>query len=197
MKAVFIDKDGTLIENEPYNVDLSLVRFTSDALPGLRRLHDAGFALFLVSNQSGVARGLFDCEAVEHVNAYLGGLLEANGTSFRGFYYCPHHPEGTVLEYRQDCYCRKPQPGLLLQAAYEHGVNLRTSFMVGDILDDVEAGHAAGCRSVLLDRGSETEWIMTPNRTPDLTATTLLQAAERIVNIDGPRVPARGLNNER
>jgi D,D-heptose 1,7-bisphosphate phosphatase len=197
MKAVFIDKDGTLIENQPYNVDLSLIRFTAGAVAGLRLLREAGYQLILVSNQSGVARGFFDCPAVDHVNAYLQGLLEENGVAFAGFYYCPHHPEGVVSKYTEDCYCRKPRPGLLLQAAYELGLNLSASYMIGDILDDVEAGHAAGCRSILLDRGSETEWLMSPLRKPDFTATTLLEAARYIVAREEPvRAIAGGLHRE-
>jgi D,D-heptose 1,7-bisphosphate phosphatase len=180
MKAVFIDKDGTLIENQPYNVDLSLIRFTPGAVAGLRLLREAGYQLILVSNQSGVARGFFDCAAVDHVNAYLQGLLEENDVAFAGFYYCPHHPEGVVLEYTEDCYCRKPRPGLLLQAAYELGINLSASYMIGDILDDVEAGHRAGCRSVLLDVQSETEWQLTPLRTPDFVAPDLTAASRHI-----------------
>jgi histidinol phosphatase-like enzyme len=96
-------------------------------------------------------------------------------------YYCPHHPEGSVADYAIACDCRKPQAGMLRQAARDHDIDLRGSFMVGDILDDVEAGHAAGCRAVLIDAGSETEWLSGPGREPDFIAAGLDEAATFIL----------------
>ena len=181
LSAVFIDKDGTLVEDVPYNVDLSLIRFAPGAVQGLRRLSRAGFAIVLVSNQSGVARGLFDVAAVERVNHYLRGLLESQGVPLLGCYFCPHLADGAVSEYAMQCDCRKPGAGMLLKAAGEHDIDLRASFMVGDILDDVEAGHAAGCKSILIDAGSETEWLGGPLREPDFIAADLDQAADYIL----------------
>lgn len=180
-KAIFLDKDGTLIEDVPYNVDPSRVRLLSGAAPGLRMLHDAGYRLFVISNQSGIARGRFAVEALRAVEERLRWLLAAMGAPLAGFYYCPHHPAGTAPEYARECLCRKPAPGLLLRAAREHHLALTRSWMVGDILDDVEAGRRAGCRTVLIDNGGETEWRLTPERIPHFRVATLAEAAQAIL----------------
>jgi D,D-heptose 1,7-bisphosphate phosphatase len=179
--AVFLDKDGTLIVDVPYNVEPDLIRLADGAVDGLRLLHAAGYLLIVVSNQSGVARGYFDEAAIGPVEARLRALLDAAGVPLAGFYYCPHHPDGPVSRYATACACRKPAPGLLLHAAREHGVDLARSWMVGDILHDVEAGRRAGCRTVLLDVGNETEWDVVPSRVPDVVAGNLLDAARLIV----------------
>lgn len=183
-RAIFLDKDGTLIENVPYNVALEKIRFTKGALAGLRSLYAANYALFVISNQSGVARGYFPEAALVDVELYLRQQFELAGVSLQGFYYCPHHPEGKVLPYSTACDCRKPQPGLLRQAAVEHGISLTDSWMIGDILNDVEAGRAAGCRTILLDNGNETEWQISPQRIPNYTVTDIQEAAQVILKLD-------------
>src|SRR5690348_10854912 len=180
-RAVFLDKDGTLIEDVPYNVDPARVCLAPGAIEGLRSLGGAGFRLIVVSNQSGVAHGLFAEAALAGVEARLRELLAAGGVSLDGFYYCPHHPGGSVAAYAVACDCRKPLPGLLRQAAREHGIDLAASWLVGDILNDVEAGRRAGCRTVLLDNGHETEWVMSDLRKPDHTAPDLPAAARAIL----------------
>ncbi|BAU48283.1 HAD family hydrolase [Sulfurifustis variabilis] len=180
VKAIFLDKDGTLIENVPYNTDPSRVRLTPGAGPALVRLHTLGYALIVVSNQPGIAHGFFAPRALDAVYERLRILLAPYHVPLAGFYYCPHHPAGRVPRYATACGCRKPAPGLLLAAATIHGVHLERSWMIGDILDDVEAGQRAGCRTVLVDNGNETEWRQGPFRAPDATATDLRGAAERI-----------------
>src|SRR5262249_37257404 len=108
MRAVSLDKDGTLIEDVPYNVDPAQIRLLPGAALGLRALHDAGYQLFVVSNQSGVARGLFAEEALEPVERRLHELLADIGVPLSGFYYCPHHPEGVSRPYAMVCSCQKP-----------------------------------------------------------------------------------------
>ncbi|MGE3268581.1 MAG: D-glycero-alpha-D-manno-heptose-1,7-bisphosphate 7-phosphatase [Chloroflexota bacterium] len=179
--AVFLDKDGTLVEDVPYNVDPVLVRLADDAVEALQTLHRAGYLLVVITNQSGVARGLFAESALPPVRQRLRTLLGEVGVPLAGFYYCPHHPEGIVDAYAVACACRKPADGLLRQAAHEHGIDLARSWMVGDILHDVEAGNRAGCRTVLLDVGHETEWELTPGRTPHVVARGLLDAARQIL----------------
>jgi D-glycero-D-manno-heptose 1,7-bisphosphate phosphatase len=179
--AVFLDKDGTLIVDVPYNVDPTLIRLTDGAIGGLRALHEAGYLLVVVSNQSGVARGIFEAPALHAVEARLRTLLGAAGVPLAGFYFCPHHPGGAVEQYAVSCECRKPAPGLLLRAAADLGINVRRSWLVGDILHDIEAGRRAGCRTILLDVGHETEWEITPTRTPDATAANLDDAARLIL----------------
>ena len=178
--AVFLDKDGTLINDVPYNVDPALIRLTHGAMDGLRLLHAAGFLLIVISNQSGVARGYFEEAALRAVEARLRALFGSAGVPLAGFYYCPHHPEGSVSEYAVACTCRKPAAGLIQRAARDYDVDLARSWMIGDILHDVEAGHRAGCRTVLLDVGSETEWAMTSVRTPDVIAGSLREAAQAV-----------------
>ena len=127
-------------------------------LPGvpdaLARLRRAGFALVVASNQAVVARGLATAVDVRRLNQHLEGLLvEAGAPRLDGWYFCPHHPSATLPAYRGDCECRKPRPGLLLQAARDLGLDLAASFMVGDRLTDVAAGVRAGCRTALVETG--------------------------------------------
>jgi D-glycero-D-manno-heptose 1,7-bisphosphate phosphatase len=184
-RAVFLDKDGTLIEDVPYNVDPARIRLLPGAVAGLRALHRAGFLLIVVSNQSGVARGYFPEAALAAVEERLRALLAAVGVPLAGFYYCPHHPDGVVPEYAVSCLCRKPSHGLLVRAGREHDIDPAASWFVGDILDDIEAGHRAGCRTVLVDNGGETLWELSPDRTPDFVAHDLAEAA-RIIAEDAP-----------
>lgn len=180
-RAVFLDKDGTLVEDVPYNVDPDRIRLTPRAGSGLAMLHEAGFRLVVITNQSGVARGMFSREALGRVEGELRQLLAREGVRLAGFYYCPHHPEGSDRRFAVACSCRKPEPGLLRQAAAELGIDLPASWMIGDILDDVEAGRAAGCGTILLDNGNETEWQLSPQRMPDMLANDLEHAASMIL----------------
>ena len=179
--AVFVDKDGTLVDNVPFNVDPRHVRLLPGVLDGLAVLRDAGFRLFVASNQPGVALGRFPRAALAVVGARIDELLAAAGIALDGYAWCPHHPHGTVAAYATTCACRKPKPGLLLQVAQRHRIVLERSWMIGDILDDVEAGHRAGCRAVLVDRGGETEWQRGPAREPDVYVDRFDEAARAIV----------------
>lgn len=181
-QAVFLDKDGTLIENEPYNVDPARVRLTAGAGEALQALHGAGYGLVVVSNQSGVARGYFQEEELLPVRDCIAERLERAGARLAGFYYCPHLPAAPIARHARRCSCRKPAPGLLFRAATELGVDLARSWLVGDILDDVEAGRRAGCRTILLDNGGETEWRRAPLRTPDAIVPDLPAAARLILS---------------
>jgi D,D-heptose 1,7-bisphosphate phosphatase len=181
-RAVFIDKDGTLVHDVPYNVDPSSIRMRADADFALRCLQDAGYALILVSNQPGVAHGFFSESDLVQVWRHLEFELAAKGVSLHAIYYCPHHPDGRDARYARACDCRKPDPGLLRRAAVEQGFDLSESWMVGDILDDIEAGNRAGCRTVLLDVGSETEWRRGRFRRPHGTVQTLSEAAAFILS---------------
>ncbi|USX23248.1 HAD family hydrolase [Oxalobacteraceae bacterium OTU3REALA1] len=171
--AIFLDKDGTLIDDLPYNVDPGRMILAPGAVAGLRRLSCLGYRLLVVSNQPGVAQGRFDVGALEPVRQRLAQLLSEQGAHLEGFYYCPHGPD-------EGCACRKPLPGMLLKAAAEHQVDLAASWMIGDILDDVEAGGRAGCRTILIDNGNETLWLRSPLRTPTWIASDLDAAAQLI-----------------
>jgi D-glycero-D-manno-heptose 1,7-bisphosphate phosphatase len=181
--AVFLDKDGTLVKDIPYNADPQKIILEAGVAKGLRRLSEAGLPLIVVTNQSGIARGYFQEEQMEGIIAKLGEILYAEaGAALSGFYYCPHHPEGSVEKYALDCPCRKPRPGLLLAAAQDQGLSLEESWMVGDILDDMEAGKRAGCQTILVSNGNETEWQCGPLREPDYVATDFEEAAEVILH---------------
>lgn len=181
-RAVFIDKDGTLVVDVPYNVDPALLRFTPNALEALRRLDAAGYALVVVTNQAGLAAGRFTrAEFARLQGALVDRVWREAGVELAGFYTCPHAPTSLPS---QACLCRKPAPGMLRQAALSHHLDLARSWMVGDILDDVEAGHRAGCRTVLLDVGHETLWRRSPLRIPDRRAADLLEAAHFILDAD-------------
>jgi D-glycero-D-manno-heptose 1,7-bisphosphate phosphatase len=179
--AVFLDKDGTIVTDVPYNVDPARITLAPRAGAALRDLSDAGFALVVISNQSGVARGLFEETALDAVENRLRDLLAEYGVRLLDFRYCPHHPDGKVVAYARECKCRKPQPGMLLGAAAEHGIDLMRSWMIGDILDDVEAGRRAGCKTILVDTGSETQWREGPGRRPHHVVADIRRAASTIL----------------
>jgi histidinol-phosphate phosphatase family protein len=169
MKAVFVDKDGTLVDNVPYNVDPARIALTRGAAEGIGALASAGYQVIVVSNQPGIASGRFTEDALRGVEQRLRQLVPLDG-----FYYCPHATDAR-------CECRKPAPGLLERAGREHRLALGDCWLIGDILDDIEAGRRAGCSTVLLDNGNETEWFLTSERVPDLIVRDLSQAAARIL----------------
>ena len=181
-KAVFIDKDGTLVKDIPYNVDPNLIVFEINIIKGLTELQQHGYKLIIVSNQSGVAFGHFTEDALVVVRNKIEGMLAEYGIRLDGFYYCPHHPEGTVGRYRVDCDNRKPAPGMLLAAARDFDLDLAECWMIGDILHDVEAGNRAGCKTVLVDNGNETEWKWNKDNQPDFTAKSIDEAARLILD---------------
>jgi len=190
-KAVFIDRDGTLIKDVPYNTDAALIEFLPHTIEALLMLKKNNFLLIVVSNQSGIAKGFFTMEELKTMNKAFRQILSYYEVELDAVYYCPHHPEGKLEKYSVECNCRKPKPGLILKAAGEYDIDLSNSWMVGDILNDVEAGNVAGCKTILLDNGNETEWIMNEKRTPAFTvknwndiATTIL-ANEKVVLSDG------------
>ncbi|MGE5249351.1 MAG: D-glycero-alpha-D-manno-heptose-1,7-bisphosphate 7-phosphatase [Bacteroidota bacterium] len=184
-RAVFLDKDGTLVEDLPYNIDPALIRFHEGTLACLRALQQAGHQIIVVSNQSGIARGYFKEEDLIPVENHLRRAFCAAGILLSGFYYCPHHPEAEISEYAVKCFCRKPWPGMIYRAAGEHGVDLEASWMLGDILDDIEAGNRARCRTILIDNHHETEWDVRPIRRPDFVVNDLPGAVHAILQESG------------
>ncbi len=167
--AVFIDESGTLTEYVPYNADPALLRFKSSACEALAALASAGLALVLVSNQSGIGRGYFTRFQFSRLQATLERRLrEEAGVELTDFVICPHVPAAGGAP---ACLCRKPAPGMLVRAARAHRIDLAASWMVGDTLDDIEAGRRAGCRTVLLDDGGETVWRRSPLRVPHARCT--------------------------
>lgn len=151
-RAAFLDRDGVVNREVGYLHRWEDFEFLPGVLGAMRRLHAAGYALVIVTNQSGIARGYYTEADYQALTAQLRNALAAAGCPAAGIYHCPHHPAGTVAAYARECDCRKPRPGLLLQAARELQLDLPASLMVGDKLADAQAGRAAGVGRVCLVR---------------------------------------------
>ena len=151
-RAVFIDRDGTINVERDYLYRTEEFEFIPGAAQAVRLLNEAGFLVIVVTNQSGVARGYYTEEDVHLLHRHISTLFEQAGSRVDAWFYCPHHPSGRG-SYALPCRCRKPQPGMLLEAARRFDIDLDSSIMIGDKLVDVEAGRAAGCRSILVRTG--------------------------------------------
>jgi len=180
--AVFWDRDGTLIKDPGYLSDPEKVELLPGAAEALRRLAAAGFENIVASNQSGVARGLFDEATVVKINERLGQRLAEGGAAVDAFYYCPYldGPEAVVEAYRQDSDRRKPKPGMLVKASLERQIDLAASWSVGDSLRDAEAGRAAGCRTILVSELGKLEGVGR-NGAVDFVARSLADAADIVL----------------
>jgi D-glycero-D-manno-heptose 1,7-bisphosphate phosphatase len=152
-RAVFLDRDGTINVEKEYLFRVEEFEFIPGAPEAIRLLKDAGFLVVVVTNQSGIGRGIYAEADLERLHAFMEQELARIGTGVDAYYFCPHHPRHGQGDYRMECACRKPLPGMLLAAARDLAIDLPASFMVGDKLADVEAGLAAGCRSVLVRTG--------------------------------------------
>jgi len=152
-RALFVDRDGTLILDKHYLSDPEQIEFETGAVEGLRLARDYGFKIVILSNQSGVARGYFGTETVELMNRRLLEMLERAGLTVDGVYYCPHHPKGTAAGFGTVCTCRKPAPAMAEQAAMDLHLDLRRSWVVGDKLDDVQLARVIGGRGILVRTG--------------------------------------------
>jgi D-glycero-D-manno-heptose 1,7-bisphosphate phosphatase len=151
--AIFLDRDGVVIEDSHYLGDATRIRLVPGSAKAIAALNRAGWAVVVVTNQSGVARGLFSLDSVGRVHDSLATMLAEHGSHVDAIQFCPHHPEAKLAEFRQDCDCRKPRPGMLRRAARELDLDLAASWMIGDRASDLEAGAAAGCRTVLVRTG--------------------------------------------
>ena len=151
--AVFLDRDGTINVDHGYVFRPGDFEFIPGAPEAIRRLKGAGYLVIVVTNQAGVARGLYGESDVHDLHRHLDRELARHNTAIDAYYYCPHHPEKGTEPYRRECACRKPLPGMLLQAAADFSVDLARSFLVGDKRSDIEAGLAAGCQPILVETG--------------------------------------------
>ena len=152
--AVFLDRDGTMIEDVGYLDAMARVAFFPWTVDSIRALNRAGLAVVVVTNQSGIARGFFTEALVEATHRHISARLEAGGARVDAYYYCPHHPGGTVEPYARACDCRKPARGLIERAVADLGLDLSQSFLVGDRWLDVQLGRAVGARAILVRTGS-------------------------------------------
>ena len=151
--AVFLDRDGTLLEEGNYVSDIRNVVFFPYTVDAVRLLNQAGFAVVVITNQSGIARGIVPESFLAEAHAFIDKKLAEGGARIDGYYYCPHHPEGSIAEFTRECDCRKPKPGQLRQAAADLDLDLARSFVVGDRWSDVDAAAAVGGRGVLVRTG--------------------------------------------
>lgn len=186
--AIFLDRDGTINEEVGYLDSPDRLVIFPSTFEAVRLINQSGLKAIVVTNQAGVARGLFDEDLVEKIHAALREVLRQKGAFIDAFYYCPHHPTEGAPPYRQTCDCRKPAPGLFLQAARELNLDLSASWMIGDRYNDIEAAHRAGAKGILVKtgygaaalsgEGPDTE---TPAGRPDLIADNVLEAVRLIL----------------
>ena len=151
--TVFLDRDGTLIEEVGYLSHLDRIALYPWSIESVKLLNRAGFKVVVVTNQAGVARGLFDEDFINEAHRFLDQKFGDGGATIDKFYYCPHHPEASVEAYRCECDCRKPKAGMLWKAAQELQLELSHSFVIGDRLSDLRLGPAVGAKSVLVRTG--------------------------------------------
>lgn len=151
--AVFLDRDGTLIEDVGYLDRLERLRLYPWTIEAVRLINRAGYAVVVVTNQAGVARGLIEERVVHDVHDVLDRQLEAAGARVDGWYYCPHEPDAPIPAYRRDCDCRKPKPGLVRRAAADLRLDLARSIVIGDRWTDVQLGAAVGSRAIMVETG--------------------------------------------
>ena len=180
-RAVFLDRDGTINVEKDYLIDPAEFEFIPGVPQALKRLQEAGFLLVVVTNQSGVGRGYFSLNQVDRLHQHMNQRLQKYGVRLSGIYVCPHHPTAGTGQYLTVCNCRKGEPGMLLQAAQELTIDLQQSYLVGDKEADIQAGQAAGCRSILVQTGygcSDTE---SAQRTGAKIVADLTEAAEQIL----------------
>jgi len=177
-RAVFLDRDGVLIQDVGYLSRPDQVRVLGGVPAALRRLREAGFLLLVVTNQSAIARGWLTEDDLATIHDMLNKELAGAGAGIDAFYYCPHLPDGEVAAYARTCECRKPAPGMILEAARQWGVVLDRSYVIGDSARDVEAGRRAGCRTILVGSG--------PTCEADACARDLAEAADRVLRWEDP-----------
>jgi len=187
-RAVFIDRDGTLIEHYDYLTEASQVQLLPSTVSALKLLRQHGFLLIVITNQSAVARGMLTEKTLNQIHDHLKSLLGLEGAYIDKIYYCPYHPEAVVDQYRRDSDLRKPKPGMLYLAEKELDIDLDHSWIIGDDDRDIETGHTVGCRTIMLEsRGSSL--VRKGESNPDFTAVNLQEAANLIIHHSRPEEP--------
>ncbi|MEE8348030.1 MAG: HAD family hydrolase [Acidobacteriota bacterium] len=151
--AIFLDRDGTLIEDTGHLNEVEKISIYPEAFEAVRKINRSGIRAIVITNQSAIARGLLNEKKLGDLHRFLQDAFQQEQATLDAFYYCPHHPDAGTGSFTQKCTCRKPQPGMLLRAARELHLELATSYMIGDKLIDVQAGHRAGSQSILVKTG--------------------------------------------
>jgi len=183
-KAAFLDKDGTINEDVGYLDDPNKLVLLPRAAEAIKRLNEHGFKVIIISNQSGIAKGILTEDILQTIDKKLQKELLKLGAYVDAIYYCPHHPEHGLYPYKKVCQCRKPHPGLVKRAEKEHNIDLKSSYFVGDKLSDIETGKAVGIKTILVltGKGKETkqEQGFSENK-PDYEAPDLFHAVNWII----------------
>ncbi|WP_456440986.1 D-glycero-alpha-D-manno-heptose-1,7-bisphosphate 7-phosphatase [Caldithrix abyssi] len=185
-KTVFLDRDGTIIEEMGYINHFSRIRPLPEAVEAIKLFKKAGFKVVVVTNQAGVARGYFSEEELVQMNKHMLQEFEKKGAKIDALFYCPHHPEGKVEKYRLKCNCRKPNTGMIDKAVEELGVSLKEAWVIGDRASDLELAKNSGIRGVLVLSGYGTgDYVQSRGgilSKPYAIFNDVLQAAQTIVN---------------
>ncbi len=179
-KAIFLDRDDTLIEDPGYINHPDQVKLLDGVAQALIDLKRMGYKLIVVTNQSAVARGILSEKVLDEIHDRLKQLLTEKGANLDRIYYCPYHPDGVVPKYRKESDARKPNPGMLLAAADEMDIDLGQSWLIGNNVSDVEAGLRAGCKTILIDRFSHYEQLEPGQPNPDYKGVNIKEAVNII-----------------
>jgi len=184
MKAVILDRDGTIIVDKDYLTEPSQIEFIPGAVEALRALKEAGFLLVVCTNQSAIARGMMTEEQYREIERAFLGMLKEQGVVIDGSYYCPHLKEGSVEKYAVACECRKPKMGMFLKAREELDFNPFSSYAVGDALRDLIPGYQMGMKTVLVKtgKGQRTSEVELVHRFVTHICEDIREAAEWIIN---------------
>jgi len=182
-KAFFLDRDGVITEDPPhYAHRIDQLKIVSGSAEAIHMLNDKKIKVIVISNQSGIARGMYSEEKTFIFNKALQSELNKKNARIDGFYHCPHHPQAKIDKYKKICNCRKPEPGMILQAASEHDIKLSDSFMIGDRKSDIVAGKKAGCKTVLVLTGVGAQQKSKYEFEPDFTYSNLFEAVSNILD---------------
>jgi len=180
-----LDRDGTIIEDVGYLSDLCQIRILPGAVEAIRLLNSNGFKVIIVTNQAGVAKGHLSERKLQEINAMLMETMSDQGAHVEKIYYCPHHIEGTIEEYKKECSWRKPNPGMLKEAAREYDIDTANSFMVGDKTSDIEAGQRAGCRTIVVGTGITHQELEMLSQPADHVAADVFEAVKWLLHLNG------------
>ena len=187
--AVFLDRDGTINEEVGYLDSIDKLKLFANTAEAIKMINESGMKAVVITNQSGIARGYFSEEFVKKVHKRIQKILKAKGAFIDAFYYCPHHPTEGIGAYQQSCACRKPEAGLLIAAAQDLNIDLTRSYVVGDMVKDIQVASRVGAKGILVKTGyglNTVEKDMTPGSPeisqPDYIAEDILDAVRWIIN---------------
>ena len=183
MKALFLDRDGVINVDVGYGYRIDQMQFLPGIFEFTKQYADAGYVIVVVTNQAGIARGYFDEAQLVEIHRTLDQLLDLSQAHIDAYYFCPHHPSAGFGEYKTDCSCRKPKPGLLIAAATHFNLDLAKCILVGDKATDIQAGQAAGCQTVLVQTGYGLTQLL--HARPDRVCADLLDAVEGMKGMSG------------